>query len=323
MNVSTSLLEVAKSYLSEGEINEAVLTTALYQGLSYVPGLGTLMMAQSGWSGVSTLVFIQLVPGYGQILTVVNLARAGVEVAGMAIFEPLKQDKLLLYYQGYLDPAEGGLITSGQRARVESPMPALLHPVDPHRALPLDERREKMYHYIHKHVAEKLRQDPAIWYHPEKAPEIWFGPERIGFKNLHEEFQKKELDYMSGFVDAFVEDWWNARGVFSEYGEILAGRAKGSDLRRELKNRLKHDYVKGKNITIQKEIQQQEVRRRALSENMAQIGGMNVALDREMDALGDVFLTAGKSGMGRGSGRNAYHHSGSRDHCRPKDSGNR
>jgi hypothetical protein len=295
MNVSTSLMEVAKSYLSEGEINEAVLTTALYQAMGYVPCLGTLIMVQSGWSGVSTLVFIQLVPGYGQILTVLNLTRAGVEVAGMAVFEPLKQDKLLLYYQGYLDPAKGGLITTGQRERVESPMPALLHPVDPNRTLSLDERREKMYHYIYKHVAEKLRRDPAIWYHPEKAPEIWFGPERIGFKNLHEEFQKKEIDYMSSFVDSYVEDWWNARGVFSEYGEILAGRAKGPDLRRELKGRLKQDYIKGKNITIQKEIQQQEARRRALSEKMAEICGMDVALDKEKEGLGDVFLTAGKA----------------------------
>ena len=295
MNLSTSLMEVAKSYLSEGELNWAVLTTALYQGLGYVPFLGTLMTVQSGRSGVATLICIQFVPGYGQLITLLNLGRTGVELAGMAIFEPLKSDKLLEYYQGYRDPEEGGLITSGQRVRVESPMPALLHPVDPDRSLPLDERREKMYHYIQKHVEQMLRQDPDIWYHPEKAPEIWFGPERLGFKNLHEEFQAKELDYMSAFVDAYVEDWWNGQGIFSASDEILAARAKGPDLRNELKNRLKQDYIKGKNIAIQKEIQRQEARWAAVTEEMAQIGGMNVALDREMESMGGVFLSAGKA----------------------------
>lgn len=295
MNVSTSLMEVAKTYLHEGELNWNVVTTALYQGMGYVPGLGTLMVVQSGWHGASTLVFVQLVPGYGQMFTVLNLARTGVELAGTAIFEPLKQDKLLLYYQGHLDPAGGGLITSGQRERVGSPMPALLHPVDPGRDLPLDERREKMYQYIHERVDEKLRNDPEIWYYPDKAPDIWFGPERLGFKNLHEEFQKKELDHMSGFVDGYVEDWWNARGVFSGFDEILAGRAKGPDLRAELKQRLKMDYVKGKNIAVQKEITQQEERRKALVADIARAGGEDVALDKEMDTLGDVFLAAGKA----------------------------
>lgn len=291
LDKATSVIEVLKTYTKEGEINWEVFKTALYEFLSFAPGFGTLFALQSPKEGISTLTAVQFVPGYGQMLVVLNFVKGSIQLAGMAVFEPLKRDTILLAYQGYLDPETGGIITSGQRERVNSPRPALLQPVDPDRKLTLDERREKMYHYLHEKVLVRLKNDLEIWYSPEANPDIWKGPHRLGFKNLHEKYRDKEIEYMLKVVDQYVEDWWTGQGDFGDCDDCINFR--GPDIRAELKSKLWSDYITGWNIAIQKEIQQQEARRTALMAGINEVAGMDIALNKEGEKLTDDYLLAG------------------------------
>ncbi len=270
LGATNSLLEVLKTYVREGEVNENVLKVAFYEGMGYLPGVGTLYSIQGGVSGVTTMTLVRLIPGYGQVLLVLQVTKNAVELGGMAIFEPLKQDQILLSYQGYLDPAEGGIITTGQRERVESPRPAVLHFIDPARSLPIDERREKMYNYLHDRVVARIQADPNTASLTEADdPRGW---------------QQAEFSQLDQEVDAYIEHWWAGTGPFAEFDVLTVHH--GQDVRNDLKLQLKRDYITGKQRSIQRQIEAQEKGYAALQDMMSGIASDDIAMDEEIKALG-------------------------------------
>lgn len=277
LDKATSVVEVLKAYAREGEVNEQVLSVAFYEGLSYIPGVSTLYAVQGGFEGVATLSLVSTIPGYGQILLVMNLAKGTVELGGLALLEPLRRDKILLAYQGYLDPQEGGILTTGQKERVLSPRPPLLLPIDPEGRLPLEERRKRIYQYFNNQIVSTMEQLPSVWYSEEEAPQMW---------------REKEFEILAIRLRQYVEHWYNASGPFSEYDVLTVHR--GADIRQELVRKLTQDYVTGKNLALQKEIQEREAQFQQLFGKMEDIHGWENALKEEAASQRPLFQEAGE-----------------------------
>lgn len=264
MDKGTSVIIVLKTWVEEGEVNDQVLKVAAYEGLSYVPGVSLLYAIQGGLQGVTTLTFATVIPGYGQMLLVCNFAKGAVELAGAVIFEPLKRDKVLLAYQGYLEPEAGGLIHAGQKERVESPRPPLLLPVDADGDLPLERRREKLYDYFHDSIVATMKQLPSVWYEEHEMPVEW---------------REKEFEILRVRVRQYVNEWWTGTGRFDGYDVLTVHR--GEDIRSELEEQLIRDYIKGKNISLQKMMEEREVKEASIQEQYAAIAGHDLAMNDE------------------------------------------
>lgn len=268
----TSLLRVINTYMTEGEINDVVINTAVYEIMSYVPGMSVVYAVQGGVSGIATITFVTIIPGYGQVLLVCNFAKGAVELAGNLIFQPLKWDKVQLAYQGYLDPAAGGIIHAGQTERVESPRPALLLYIDPDGSLPLDQRREKIYRYFHNRVVADMKQLPSVWYDEYEMPREWM---------------EKEFEVLRIRIRQYVDDWWNGTGVFSEYDTLTVHR--GPDIRPDLEKQLYRDYVTGRQIALGDRIKKREGLMDKIYKIYAAIAGAEQTIDDEYSALQGVY----------------------------------
>lgn len=264
MDKGTSVIMVLKAWVEEGEINDQVLSVAVYEGMSYIPGVSLLYAVNGGLKGVATLTFATLIPGYGQILLACNFTKGAVELAGLAVFEPLKRDKVLLAYQGYLEPESGGLLHAGQKERVESPRPALIMPIDSNASLSLEERREHIYDYFHEPIVRDMKKLPSVWYDEYEMPKEW---------------REKEFEILRIRVRQFINDWWTGTGVFDGYDVLTVHR--GSDIRLELEEQLINDYVKGKNQAIQRMMQEHERGEEKIRELYSAIAGQDLAMNEE------------------------------------------
>jgi len=287
MDKMNSLVEVAKAYLEEGEVNERVLHTAFWEGVSFLPGGGTYMTIQGGSQGIVTLVSTKLIPGYGPLLITLQLTKGVVQVGMMAIFEPLQRERLVLAYQGYLAPAGGGWITlsSGQRHEVRSKVPSILDGIADAASDDLDARREAIYTHFHALVSDAMSRDPSFPYTEEEWP--W-------------EFAERESAWVSARIRQHVNHWWNATGPFAGADEILAFRSRlaGEDeevFRNQLVERLFKDYYTGKTRALQKKFLENEREQEALGALFAEAETMDAGLDAVAAGMSADFLANGEA----------------------------
>lgn len=285
MDKMNSLVEVAKAYLEEGELNERVLHTIFWEGVSFLPGGGTYMTIQGGGQGIVTLISTKLIPGYGPLLITLQLTKGVVEVGMMAIFEPLQRERLLLAYEGCLPAAGGGWVTlsSGQREDVRSKVPSILDGIAGAGTKDLDERREAIYTHFHALVSDAMKRDPSFPYTEEEWP--W-------------EFAERESGWVATRIRQHVKHWWDATGPFAEYDEILAFRSRlaGEDeevFRNELVERLFKDYYTGKTRALQKKFLQNEREQAALGALFAEAETMDAGLDAVAGGMSADFRTNG------------------------------
>lgn len=274
---ANSVMEVLKTYVREGAWNEKVWDQARREMMNYVPGMNTFGAIEGKLIGVSTLVLTYVIPGYGQALVVLHFVKNGVELAGMTVLEPLKQDRILLAYQGYLDPTPGGIFSSGQKERVISPRPALLSVVDPEGKLSMDERRYKMYEYFHAQIAEAIKK-----YTVGEVPDEF---------DDYREWHKKEEQFLPSVIKMYVNDWWDAKGVFASADVNVVHR--GDDIRPELINKLIDDYLKGKAISIERKKKLYDQRQMNLTNQFAGIAANDVAIEEGKKALQESFMANG------------------------------
>jgi len=284
LDKANAVVEVLKAYVSEGEFNTEVAKVAFYQAISYIPGVGTVMQVQGGMQGVITLASTQIIPGYGPILITLQLAKGTVELAGLAVFEPLRDDRELLAYQGYLDAGGSGLITTGQAERFEGQVTPVLHVINSDRSLSLDERRARIYHYFHDDITRTLEKDPNFPFTEDEWPREWMA---------------KEQEWLGVRTHQYVLHWWNATGPFDSYDEILAFRAKTAGLNEEefrsrIKSRLWRDYWKGRELAMQQKIVEVEAQRDELETKMAQIAAVDVGLTRRKYEMRADFESNGE-----------------------------
>ncbi len=290
MDRMNSLVEVAKAYIREGELNEKVLHTIFWEGVSFLPFGGTYMTIQGGSQGIVTLVSTKLIPGYGPLLITLQLTKGIVEVGMMAIFEPLQRERLLLAYQGYLAPTGGGWITlsSGQRHEVRSHVPSILDGIAEAATEDPDTRREAVYKHFHALVSEAMRRDPSFPFTEEELP--W-------------EFAEREQAWVAARIKQHVNHWWDATGPFAGADEILAFRSRlaGEDeevFRGELVERLFKDYYTGKTRALQKKFLENEKEQAALGERMAEAETMDAGLDAVAAGMSSDFQANGDAILG-------------------------
>ncbi len=290
MDKASSLVEIAKVYLSEGELNQKVLEAIFWQGVSFIPGGGTYMSITSGAGGVVTLVSTKLIPGYGPLLITLQLTKGVVELGMMAVFEPLQRDRLLLAYQGYLPPTGGGWITlsTGQKFEVQSPVPSILELIAGAERKDLDARREAVYAFFHRRVTEAISRDPDFPFTEEELPSEW---------------ADREARRLPELIQAHVHDWFHATGDFASYDELAAfcSRLAGEDpaaFREQLASLLFKDYYTGKSRALQRKFEENEREQQQIGFLHRQVASVNVGLDRIGEGMSADFVAAGDAVFG-------------------------
>lgn len=284
---ANSVVHVLTLYAEEGAFNEKVLKQAIIEGLSHFPligmpidiyrgtvsgllnhkgGLDGLARAALG-SGAGQIVLSQFIPGYGPVILVVNTAKGVVNLGGTVLFAPLKDQRIKLAYQGYLDPADFSgsnrytkwliektntqdvnnsiswwFSSTGRKDRIYSPRPSVLHPIDPEMKMSLQERRTAVLrHFQPKFVSlfkEKWGGAATVSEHPALYSEI-------------------ENEFLPKVMYKHVHDWWEGQGVFSEYDSLAVKRMMDEYYDKEMKQKivslLISDYIAGKGELIKQE----------------------------------------------------------------------
>lgn len=290
MDRMNSLVEIAKVYLKEGEVNERVLHTVFWEGVSFLPGGGTYMTIQGGSQGVVTLASTKLIPGYGPLLITLQLTKGVVEVGMMMIFEPLKRERLLLAYTGCLPAESAGWVTlsGGRPDDLRSYVPSVLDGIAGAESEDLDVRREAVYTYIHGLVTDAMRRDPSFPFTEEEWPA---------------EFAEREQTWVAARIKQHVNQWWNATGRFEGYDEILAFRARtGGETEQafyqQLLDRLFKDYYTGKSRALQRKFLENEREKAALAARMAEAETMDAGLDAVAAGMSADFQANGNAIQG-------------------------
>jgi len=283
---ANSLINVLTVYHQQGEVNAAVVKTALWEVFTYVPVLGLGMdVYAGGGTAVWNLVLVRVLPVYGPLLLMINTAKGVATLAGTVAFEPLKRDKLLLAYQGYLDPQDSGLVLAGV-GRTEGARPGLLHWVDPELRLGVDERRAKFYEFF--------------------APRVLAATQRVVPDGTDPLFRDEWLaEYgkqLMQALDRYIEEWSTGTGEWAQFDTLALDRAldtylmdrdAGQPFREQLKAMLVDDFMKGQALAAQKRASEREALFKALLEEVAGLAGRSRLLDGELDNLREDCETAG------------------------------
>ena len=292
---ANSLINILTAYHQQGEVNNAVLKAAAWEFFTYVPvvGLGMDIYAGKG-TAVWNLVLVRVLPGYAVIMLYVNTMKGIATLAGTVVFAPLERDKIMLAYQGYLDPQDRGLVLAGLGNRQEGPRPGLMHWVDPRMELTLEERRKRFYQFFSPRVLEATNR---------KVPD---GADPI-FRDEWRDTYGKEL---LGAIDRYLDEWRTGTGEWAQFDSLALDRAfdeylweketTGTNKGRykqqfpsKLKSMLISDFMKGQEIAAGNRITSREEVYEALLKDMSGLAGRSMLLDKEFDAVRDDCEAAG------------------------------
>jgi hypothetical protein len=289
IGIANSLVTVLTEAARQGEFwNERVAGVLLWEGLRYVPVLGLGMDIYTGGMGtVRDMALLQFVPGYAPIFLYIQTMRGLATLTGTVIFTPIKNDRVLLAYQGYLDPEEGGRIYAGNPRRINAPRPALLHFVDPDRNLPLEERRKRFYKFFAPRVTEAARKAlEDIPYFDENEN---FG--RIYGEKLGEKLVEK--------TKAFVNDWWDAKGEWSDFDELSVKRMleygpNEIEFKYRLVDQLIQDYIAGQSLAAKEISAEKERAQGEFQDAVHAIAARELAFEQDLRSLGPDINEAGE-----------------------------
>ena len=279
MTYANSLTAVLTEYVKQGKVNEQVLKTLVLETINYIPVVNVVVDVQrGGGTAVAQIFLVQFVPGYGQVMLAINTAKGLVNLGGAVVFEPLKRDKILLAYQGYLDPQPGGWVLAGVKRRIESPRPHLLYPMDGEGKLSLEQRREAFYLHLKPRIDELVRRRLGFSHPEDKVEAKWW--------------EDAESEFLPQVVSHYVYQWWNAQGPFAQFDELTVKRPMdeyyGEEVRTELARLLIQDYLTGKMRYIEK------LQYEPLMDDLARVGGLENSVSDAMQADRARFLASGE-----------------------------
>lgn len=272
------IIEILKTYAREGVVNPNVLTTALTEGMNYLPGISSLYAIKGDLAESSTFNLVRTIPDAGQITLHCHLINGRIELTDLTAYKPIENEELQAIYQGGIISGEK---QSPDKKTSENshPLP-FLFPFDPDHRLSIEEAREKMYDYFQTQIMLMIKNDHSIWYTEEEKPKEW---------------QQKEMDFLHLLVKEYVQDWWNGTGPFEN---SLIPSAKDSvkkpkDLQEVLIKQVISDYITGKTIAIEHMIKEKNEEIKALIELFKQIAELDSALDKEGDGQRNNYETSG------------------------------
>ena len=292
---ANSLINILTAYHQQGEVNTVVLKAAAWEFFTYVPviGLGMDIYAGKG-TAAWNLVLVRVLPGYAVIMLYVNTMKGIATLAGTVVFAPLERDRIMLAYQGYLDPQDRGLVLAGLKNRKEGPRPGLMHWVDPQMELTLEERRKKFFEFFSPRVLKETNRRV-----PDGADPIF----RDEWRNVYGE-------ELLGAIDRYLDEWSKGTGEWAEFASLAANTmfdvylwekettGKNKDRYKQpfpnkLKSMLIDDYMKGQELAAGKRITSREEVYQALLKDMSGLAGRSFLLDKEFDTVRDECKTAG------------------------------
>ena len=284
MSSATSLINISQVYVEEGEFNWRVGKTLAWEFMGYMPVVGMAMDAvYSDTTGKVNLVLMQIIPGYPPTFVVLNLAK-GIATLGMAVlFEPIRRDKFLLAYQGYLDKEDAGILFPGFKERVTGKRPGVLHFVDPDHTLSLEQRRKEFFSFFWPRV-EKATNKLTPLDSREDDPKQWF---------------KEFSDQLGHELKSYVNNWWDATGDFASFDTLVTKRIFDEHNERQFKaqlvQRLAKDFWAGYTMLVGKTIDEQKRLTEEYTEKLKQLATRQHALDKEArsDKLQKDYKEAG------------------------------
>lgn len=269
---ANSLVYLLTLYIEEGDFNNKVLNAAILEGFSHVPFLGMpIDIKRGGAAGVSVIVLSQWIPGYGQFMLAVNTAKGVVNLGGTMLFTPLKNQRMKLAYQGYIDPVDISvknplykfileqtgtklirdtvawwLYGTGKKERIYSPRPSVLYPIDPTMKMSLQERRKAVFKYFQPKVEVLIEKDLGL-----KGWSVQDDGYMATDPDLRESaYPNSEARNMPKVMNQHVEDWWDGKGVFASHDELAVKRMMdeyyGKEMRAKITYLLVLDYMAGK-----------------------------------------------------------------------------
>ena len=293
---ANSLINILTAYHQQGEINKEVLKTAAWEFFTYVPviGLGMDIYAGKG-TAAWNLVLVRLLPGYAVIMLYINTMKGIATLAGTVTFAPLERDKLILAYQGYLDPQDRGLVLAGLESRQEGPRPGLMHWVDPQMKLSLEERRKRFYQFFSPRVLQATNRQV---------------PDGLSDPFFHDEWKEVYGKELLAAIDRYLEEWHRGTGEWAPFDTLAVDRAfdeylwekessgpNAGKYKQQFPNRLKSmlidDYIKGQELATARDVAKKEPEMEALLKEMSGLAGRSKLLDREFDAVREDCMTAG------------------------------
>ena len=284
---ANSVVHILTLYVNEGSFNETVIKEAIIEGLSHFPLIGmpidiyrgtvsgllnykggaTGLVKVAAGSGLGQIVMSQFIPGYGPVILVLNTAKGVVNLGGTVLFTPLKNQRIKLAYQGYLDPvdiepgsslykyflewtgmsgvrnaAAWWMDSTGRKDRIYSPRPSVLHMIDPGMKMSTRQRREAVLTHFQPKILALFQQH-------------YGGGATV--KDQTHLYSAYESDFLPKIMYKHVHEWWEGKGVFSAYDSLAVKRMMDEYYSKEMKSKLTHmlisDYIAGKGELINKE----------------------------------------------------------------------
>jgi hypothetical protein len=284
---ANSVVHVLTLYAQEGHFSERVLKEMVIEGISHFPLIGMPIDIYRGTisgllkydgsisgliktglgSSVGQIVMSQFIPGYGPVILVLNTTKGVVNLGGTILFTPLKNQRVKLAYQGYLDPVEINpksvlyqqflkqtgtegiqnaiawwMDSTGKKERIYSPRPSVLHPIDPGMKMSVEERRRAVLAYFQPQILGLFKQRFGGGAEVKEMPTTY-----ISIEN----------EFLPKIMYKHVHSWWEGKGLFSAYDSLTVKRMMDEYYSKEMKATLVQmlisDYIAGKGELIKQE----------------------------------------------------------------------
>jgi methyl-accepting chemotaxis protein len=284
---ANSVVHILTLYVQDNGWSERVIKEAVVEAWSHVPLFGmpvdiyrgtvsgllnykgdlSGLVKVSVGSGLGQIVLSQFIPGYGPVILVVNTTKGVVNLGGTLVFTPLKDQRVKLAYQGYLDPVDiepGSSFykflleqtgtqavqnalawwtqSTGRKDRIYSPRPSVLHPIDPEMQMSLDERRRAVFEHFQPKIEALFMQR--------------FGG-GASIRDQRETYTALESEFLPKIMYKHVHDWWEGSGPFAQYDSLTVKRMMDEYYADDMKAKLTHlliaDYFAGKGELVNQE----------------------------------------------------------------------
>lgn len=261
MQAATGIVNVLQAYAEKGKVDSDVVKVAVREGLAFFPLIGTTLdfydnlylklrnadgsaveLAKIGIeSPVGQILFIQFIPGYGQVVVALNLATSSVRLAGTLLFRPLIEERVQLAYYGHIVTKSSSGV-SGVSNTASTP---LLYPIL---------RSEKDIRN------DAVRSKAVLNYFYPKILAIFKKryPDADDVREFPEFFAKVEREFLPKYIYKYVDNWWHGKGVFehaafSRLLEMGLEMSEGETIRAQLRRMLLSDYFRGKAAYLEEE----------------------------------------------------------------------
>lgn len=237
-----SIISVLKVMTKEGEWNDKVTKEMKTQFIGKIPIIGFIYGArQKPGVTLREFIFVSTIPGYAHVKTLEKFSFGSVELLGLLVLEPIRDDAITKAYLGYLPKQNAGLIWAGTKEEKLSASIGLLDLIS-NKDESIEKKREKIYKYFYYELD---------WLNPINKVielELGFSEKEAAQDDLMYSYRKSEKKWLATRVRKYILHWKNETGPFTNTGSFLirTGGIPEKEFIKKLETQLIADYYKGK-----------------------------------------------------------------------------